>query len=165
MRGDQVGAQHRADHLCLVLVALRPERPDRAVDHARGQDRALGRTAFPLEETAGDLPGGVHALLDVDREREEVRALARLLPTHRRRQHHGLAAADDDGAVGLLCELAGLECDLLPADGRADRGLAFGGNRHQLSSTFLCGRVGTRVSVDHGARSNLQTPWLPSASA
>src|SRR5207249_6143451 len=71
--GDQVGAQHRADHLRLVLVALRPERPDRAVDHARGQDRALCRPSFTLEEAAGDLACRVHALLDVDGEREEVR--------------------------------------------------------------------------------------------
>src|SRR5207249_11225199 len=53
-------------------------------------------------------------------------------------------------------ELARLERDVLPADGHADRGLAFGGNRHQLSSTFLRGRVGTRVSVV--ARRSLESP-------
>ena len=78
VRDDQVGGEHGADHLHLVAEALRPERPDRAVDHARGQDRALGRSPLALEETAGDLPGGVHPLLDVDGEREEVRAFARL---------------------------------------------------------------------------------------
>jgi hypothetical protein len=77
--------QDGADHLDLVAEALRPQRPDRAVDHARGQDRPLGGTSLSLEETAGDLPGGVHPLLDVDGKREEVRALARLNPALGRR--------------------------------------------------------------------------------
>ena len=46
VRGDHVGGEHRRDALHLVAVALRPERPDRAVDHARGEDRALGRPAL-----------------------------------------------------------------------------------------------------------------------
>ena len=88
----------------------------RAVRIARSRGAALA-----LEEAAGDLPGGVHALLDVDGEREEVRALARLHPPLRRREHHRLAGADDDGAVGLLGELARLEADLLVTDGHRDR--------------------------------------------
>jgi hypothetical protein len=101
----------------LVLVALRPQRPDRAVDHPGGKDRPLGGTPFALEETAGDLPGGVHALLDVDREREEVGAFAALHLPLRGREDHRLAGADDDGAVRLLGELARLEGHLLLAHG------------------------------------------------
>jgi hypothetical protein len=117
VRGDEIGAEDRADHLHFVLVARRPQRPDRAVDHARGQDRALGRAPFALEETAGNLPGGVHALFDVNGEREEVRAFAGLHPPRGGREHHRLARADDDCAVGLLGELAGLERDVLVAHG------------------------------------------------
>ena len=113
---DHVGREDGADHLHLVPEALRPERPDRAVDHARGQDGALGRPPLALEEAAGDLPGRVHPLLDVDGEREEVRAFARLHAALRRCEHHRVARADDDGAVGLLRELAGLERDLAAAD-------------------------------------------------
>ncbi len=159
MRRDQIGAQHRADHLGLVLVALGPQRPDRPIDHACRQNRALRRPPFALEETTGDLSRCVHPLFDVDREGEEVRALARFLSPHRRCEHHRLARARNHRAVGLLRELARFERDFLPADGHADHGLAFCGNRHQLSSTFLRGRVGTRVSVVAGARSNLQTPF------
>ena len=118
VRGDQVGREHRRDALHLVAVALRPERPDRAVDHPRGQDRALRRPSLALEETAGDLPGGVHALLDVDGEREEVRAFAALRPALGGRKDHGVAGADDDSAVSLLGELARLERDLLATDRR-----------------------------------------------
>jgi hypothetical protein len=121
VRCDEVGREGRADHLHLVLEALGPQRPDRPVDHPRGQDRSFARATLALEEAAGDLAGGVHALLDVDRQREEVRALARLGAALRSRQHHRLAGADDDGAVGLLRELPRLECDLCPGDLDRDR--------------------------------------------
>ena len=146
MRGDHVRREDGRDALHLVAEALRPERPDRAVDHARGEDGALRRAPLALEETAGDLPGGVHPLLDVDREREEIGALARLLPTLGGREDHGLAGPDDDGAVGLLGELSGLEGDVLAADGHGDgnrRRLLLGfDNAHSLfSSTELRRRV------------------------
>ena len=124
VRGDHVRREDRGDALRLVAIALRPERPHRAVGHARGEDGALGGAPLPLEEAAGDLAGGVHALLDVDREREEVRAFARLRPALRRTEDDGLAAADDDCAVRLLGELPRLERDLLAAD------LDGHGNRH-----------------------------------
>ena len=116
VRGHQVGREDRGDALRLVAIALRPERPDGAVGHARGQDGALRRAPLPLEEPAGDLAGGVHALFDVDGQREEVRAFARLGPALRRAEDDGVAAADDDCAVRLLGELARLERDLLAAD-------------------------------------------------
>ncbi len=116
VRGDHVRREDGRNHLHLVLEALRPERPDRAVDHASGENRALARPTLALEEAAGDLARGVHALLDVDRQREEVRAFARLHPADGRREHHRLARADDDRAVCLLGELAALECDLGVAD-------------------------------------------------
>jgi hypothetical protein len=116
VRGDHVRREDGADHLHLVLVSLRPQGPDRAVDHPRRQDRPLGRASFALEEAARDLPGGIHPLFDVDGQREEVGTFARLHPPLRCRQHHRLAGAHDDGAVRLLRELAALEGNLLPAD-------------------------------------------------
>jgi hypothetical protein len=137
VRHHHVGGQHGCDALHLVAEALRPERPDRAVDHARGQGCALGGAALPLEEAARDLAGGVRLLLDVDREREEVRAFARLRPALSRREHHGVTAADDDCAVCLLCELAGLERDLPVAHGDADRCVTLGRDfRHSFASTL-----------------------------
>jgi hypothetical protein len=46
-------------HLHFVLEAFREQRADRTIDQARGQGFLLGRTAFTLEETAGDLAGCV----------------------------------------------------------------------------------------------------------
>ncbi len=130
VRGDHVGREHGGDALHLVAEALRPERPDRAVDHAGRQDRPLGGPPFALEEAAGDLPGRIHPLLDIDREREEILALAGLGPALRRGEDHGLARADDDCAVCLLGELARLEGDVLPADGHGH------GNRRRLLLGF-----------------------------
>ena len=135
VRRDHVRREDGADHLHLVLVALRPERPDRAVDHPRRQDRPLRGAPLALEEAAGDLARGVHPLFDVDGEREEVGALAGLHPALGRRQHHRVAGAHDHGAVGLLGQLPRLERNLLPADLDRDSGRALYCDAH-LSSTL-----------------------------
>src|SRR5438105_10740340 len=132
VRGDEIRRQHGADHLHFVPEALRPQRPDRAVDHPGGQGCALAGAALALEEAAGDLAGGVHALLDVDRQREEVRAFAGLGPADCRGEHHRLATADDDGAVRLLRELACLERDLLVSNLDGDPSQALGRDTHSI---------------------------------
>ena len=68
----------------------------------------LGRARLALDEAAGDLAGGVHPLLEVDGEREEVEAGARLRPVGGA-EHHGVAVADGDGTAGEAGELAGLD--------------------------------------------------------
>ena len=102
------------DELRLVAPALGEERADRPVDHAGGEGALLASTTLALEEPAGDLARGVHALLDVDRQGEEVDVAE--VACGRGGEHHRVAGADDHGAAGLLGELAGLERDLGPAD-------------------------------------------------
>ena len=139
MRDDHVGREDGADDLHLVLEAFRPERPDRAVDHPSGQRRALGGAPLALEETAGDLPGGVHPLLHVDGQREEVRVGARVLPPDSGCEDHRVPAADDDRAVRLLRELARLEAQLGRAHVDGHRGLlpgADGGHTLSFPSTL-----------------------------
>ncbi len=87
-RVDLVHRQDRRDDLGLVAVALGPQRPDRPVGHARGQGRPVARARLALDEAAGDLARGVHPLLDVHGEREEVRARAGRLRADRGDQHH-----------------------------------------------------------------------------
>src|SRR6185437_15404668 len=98
---------------------------------------ALGRAPLTLEEAAGDLAGGIHPLLHVDREREEVGTFARLCAPLGRGEHHCVAPADDDGAVRLLREMAGFEADLLVSNLDGDLRPALGRDTHQLSSTLL----------------------------
>ena len=75
--------------------------------------------ALAAEERAGDLPGGVGPLLDVDGQGEEVGALPHRPGRGGGGQHDGVADAADDGAVGQLGQLAGLERQ--GAIGAADR--------------------------------------------
>ena len=120
VRRHEVGGEHGGDALHLVAETFRPQRPDRPVGHARGQDRPFCRTTFALEETAGDLSSGVHSLLDVHGQREEVGALTSLRSSLRGREHHRVARANDHGAVCLLGELARLKNDFAIADGDRD---------------------------------------------
>jgi hypothetical protein len=154
---DHVRAEDGADDLHLVAEALGPQRPDRPVDHPCGEDGALRRAALPLEETAGDLPGGVHPLLDVDGEREEVCALARLGAPLGCGEHHRVAATDDDCAVRLLREMAGFEADLLRSDLNGDLRPALGRDTHQLSSTLLV-EGGSSSQSNAGGFARTSTP-------
>ena len=66
----------------------------------------FARTTFTTEERARDLAGGVHALFDVDGEREEVDALAGLRRTNGG-QERGVPDLDQNGTVGEVRQLAG----------------------------------------------------------
>ena len=67
--GMLVVDRHRDRHeLRLAVPALREERPQWPVDHARGERGLLARPALAAEEAAGDLARGVHPLLHVDRQ-------------------------------------------------------------------------------------------------
>jgi hypothetical protein len=109
-----IDRQRDRHELRLEAPALGEERADRTVDHARGQRALLAGTTLALEEGAGDLARGVHALLDIHRQREEVDVTD--VAGGRGAQHHGVAGGDDDGATSLLGQLAGLERDLGPRD-------------------------------------------------
>ncbi|OEI67252.1 Uncharacterized protein Cus16_3154 [Curtobacterium sp. ER1/6] len=105
-------AQDGDDDLDLVAQAVDERRTQRPVDQTAHEDRLGARTALTAEERAGDLARGVRALLDVDRQREEVEALARVLAGAGGREEHGLLVeVRGDRALGLLCEAAGLEPD------------------------------------------------------
>ena len=105
-------AEHRDDDLDLVAQTVDEGRAQRAVDETADQDR-LGRgAALAAEERAGDLAGGVGALFDIDRQREEVEAVARVLARAGGAEDHGvLVEVRGNRALGLLREPAGLEPD------------------------------------------------------
>src|SRR5690606_15319401 len=76
-----------------------------------------GGAALTAEERAGDLAGGVRTLFDVDGQREEVEAFARLLAGAGGRQEHRLLVeVGGDGALRLLGEASGLEPDSAGAE-------------------------------------------------
>ena len=120
-RADDVGVvllvrrQDGHHDLHVVLVALGEERPDGPVGQAGGQDGRLGRARLALDEAAGDLARGVHALLEVHRQGEEVEARARVRPVGRP-QHHGVAVADGHRAAGEPGETPGFDGQRTSAD-------------------------------------------------
>ena len=71
----------------------------------------LGRFALPLEEASRNTAGCVGVLAIVDREREKVDTDARRGGVTRGDDHHRVAGAHDDRAVGLLGQFAGLDRD------------------------------------------------------
>jgi hypothetical protein len=93
-----VRREDRDHDLDVVLVTLGEERPDRAVRQAASQDGLLGRARLALDEAARDLPGGVHALFELNGEREEVKAGPRIGPVGRS-ENHGVAEANCYGAA------------------------------------------------------------------
>ena len=100
------------DDLDLVAQAGLEGRAQRTVDQPTGEDGVLGRAAFATEERSGDAPGGVHPLLDVDRQGEEVELLLRVLAGGGGAQQHGVLVEERrDGTGGLLGEPSGLEAD------------------------------------------------------
>ena len=108
--------QNGADDGNVVAQVLREQRTHRAVDLTGGQDRLLGRTALAAHEGAGDAAYGVHALLEVNGEREKVDAVARLCGCGGGNEDCGLAVADEAGAVCQLRHLAGLDGQLAAGD-------------------------------------------------
>ena len=71
-----VGRDRPGLDLDLVAVRLGEERADRPVDEPRGQDLLGGRPPLALDEAAGELARGVDLLAIIDRQGEEVEALA-----------------------------------------------------------------------------------------
>ena len=121
------------DNLDFVEEAVREERADRTVDQAGGERFLFGRTAFALEEAAGDLAGSVGLFDVVDGEREEVLAGLRFLLGHDRGEHHRVVHLADAGAGGLTGDLTGGEGHVVIAEAE---GLGhFVEHRHDV---FLC---------------------------
>ena len=111
----EVVRQHGADDLRLVAEARREQRPDRAVDNARGERLLFRRATLALEETAWNLACGERLFLIVHGERKEIDALPRLPLGDGGAQHDSVAVTRKHGPVGLTCDPSGLERQLATA--------------------------------------------------
>ena len=160
-----VGRDRAGLDLDLVAVAGREQRPDRPVDQPGGED-LLGRgPPLALDEAAGELARGVDLLAIVDRQREEVEPLA-AGGDDGGDQGHRVAEADDDGAAGLLGQLAGLDGDRLVADRALDDDVLPGrsrtsrrGHAHPyLASAGASGGASIATSRRPGTAGREQTP-------
>ena len=104
-----VHGHDRGDHMHIVPHPVREERTDRAVGDAAAQNGGLGRTPLALDEAAGNLACRIITLLEIDEEREEVHAFARLLGHHRRHQDDRVSVPRQKGAISLFCNSSGFK--------------------------------------------------------
>ena len=105
-----VDREDRDDDLDLVAQPGNERGAQRAVDQTAREDRVGRGAALATEERAGDLAGGVRTLLDVNGQREEVEAIARVLARGGGGQQHRVAVkVGGHGARGLLGQAARLE--------------------------------------------------------
>jgi hypothetical protein len=103
----------------LAAVSVAERRTQRAIDQTGRQDGPLRGTALAAEERAGDLAHGIHALLDVDGEGEEIDSLPYLAVGDCGGEHLGVTDLGDHGAVGLKGQLPRGEYELDGTDGAA----------------------------------------------
>ena len=142
-----------------------------------GQSGRIGRSimravrvarsdAFPsrLKKPPGIFPAAYIFSSTSIGQREEVRIGAGLLPADGRREDHRVAGADDDCAVGLLGELAGLERDLATTDLDRHRGLTPGCDAHMcVPFTLLLDSEGGGLSQSRARRTRDSIKHPPSA--
>ena len=133
----------------VVAQILREQGADRAVDDARGQNCLLARATLAAQEAAGDLACRIHSLLEVDREGQEVDAVAGLFRRGCAGKHDGLAVADEAGAVGKAGELAGLDHKRSACEGVLEDLVVFK-HLHILQKIFFRRTVG--LALKYAAR-------------
>ena len=81
----------------------------RAVDQTGDQHAAVGGLALAAVERAGDTADSVHALFDLNGQREIVDASLGQGRGDSRDEHDGIAVAADGLCIAELCDLAGLD--------------------------------------------------------
>ena len=105
-----IDGQHGLHDLHFVAQRVREQRAQRTVDDTARQDRLGARAAFTAEERARDLARGVHLLLHVDGQREEVVVLLRAGTGGGGGQNHRIIVKIGcHRAIRLLCETTRLE--------------------------------------------------------
>ncbi len=153
----RIEGEDRHYDLDLVAQALDKGRTQGAVDEAAGEDRILGGTPLATEERAGDPAHGIHPLLHVDGQGEEVEVLLGLLRGRSRAEHHGVVVeVGGDTAAGLTGQPAGFESDGALAEAAVvEDGL--GGGYRTLHGYLLSMPVADGDRGAHRARDGLRS--------
>ena len=120
--GENIGivlsirAQQQGDNLSVVEITRGEERAERAIRHPRGERFLFRGTPFAFEIAAGKSPDRRRFLAIINRERKPILAFLDFGGRDCARHHHGVAAGDDDGAVGEFRDFASLDGDLMGPD-------------------------------------------------
>ena len=107
-RAIRIYRQNGHDNGYIVTHILREQRTNRTVNHSGGQNCLFRRLALALSKGAGDSADGIHSLLIVHGQREEVDAVTRLCTCGDIGHDSCIAIANPAGTVGQFAGLAGL---------------------------------------------------------
>ena len=111
----RVHAEHTADHLDFLAIALWKEWSDRTINESTDQDRFIARTAFALDETAtANFAGCIHFFFVVDAQGEIVEH-NRLSTHHRRTEHHSVTVGNEHTGGGAKADAVDFERQFLAA--------------------------------------------------
>ena len=97
-----LNGHNRSDNLYVVAEALIEKRTNRAVNQTRAKNGGITRTAFSFDEASRNFSYRVHFFLIVNRQREKVHALTRLLRSRCRNQYDRIPIAYEHGTVRLF---------------------------------------------------------------
>ena len=100
----------------IVAELLVKERAHRAVDKTRDENTAIRGFTLAAVKRAGDAADSVHALFDLDGQREVVNAGLGQGRGNSSDEDDGVAVAADGLGVAELCDLAGLDREGTAAD-------------------------------------------------
>ena len=104
--------QNRCHDLNIIAETFREQRTNRTVDESCAENGIARRTALAFDKAARNLTGSIHLLLIVNRQREEVYALARFSGSRSRNQHYRIAIANQCRTICLFRHLAVLNDEL-----------------------------------------------------
>ena len=90
------------NHLNVVVKALGEQRAQRPVNEAACEDRTLGRAAFALDESTGDLAHGIHLFFKFHAQRKEIHTVTRRFCHRCAHEHRSIPAAHQRGSAGLF---------------------------------------------------------------
>ena len=111
-----IGAEQDRDNLRVVKITRREERPKRPISHARRERFLFAWTTFAFEIAAGKLPDCRRFFSIIDGQRKPILAFLQRGGRDGTGEDDGLAAGDNDGAVGELGNFACFDVDLRGPD-------------------------------------------------
>ena len=94
------------------MIVVREEGTENAVDQAGCKDFVIARATFALEETAGEAAGSGEFFLVLHLQGHEIDVLTHFRCGNDGCKQHGIAHAHLNRAIGLLCQLTGLDGNL-----------------------------------------------------
>ena len=104
-----LNGENGGNHLHVIIKPFREKRTQRTVDEARTENRAIGRAAFPFDESAGNLAHRVKFFLIFYRKRQKIHAITRGFCDGGAYQHRRVAHTHKTASACLFGILAGFD--------------------------------------------------------